>query len=277
MKKEFAFKTFIWVIALFSVGAYFLVIGNVALHGLEGFDINYLLDNPVDSGRGGGVFSILVSTTLILLVTLSVAAPIGIATAVLLAEFSRQSDRIAKCVRASLDILVAVPSIVFGLFGNVLFCKKLGLGFSIVSGGLTLACMALPLVIRSTEMSLRSVPNEFRLSGSALAMSRISILYNLILPSAVPGLIAGLILGIGRALAETAALLFTSGYVDRMPESLSDSGRALSVHIFDLSMNVPGGEANAYKSALTLIFLIFLANSAATVITNYWFRKKVLA
>ncbi len=277
MQRDRVLQVLIWVFTGLVLASYFALLYEVSRHGFQNFGIDYLLQNPADSGRQGGVFSILVSTILILFTTLVVATPIGLATAVLLAEFARHSNRLGKAVSFSLDVLAAVPSIVFGLFGNALFCKKLGMGFSILSGGITLACMALPLLIRTTEMSIRAVPLEYRLSGSALALSKISILWHLILPAATPGLIAGLILGIGRALAETAALIFTSGYVDRMPESLWDSGRALSIHIFDLSMNVPGGEANAYKSALLLIVLILVTNSIATIVTNHWLRKRIMA
>ena len=168
-------------------------------------------------------------------------------------------------MRASLDVLAGMPSIVFGLFGNALFCKILGLGFSILSGGLTLACMVLPLLIRATEEGLRvgaaRVPPR---RGRARPLATWTTLTHILLPGRVPGLMVGIVLGIGRALAETAALIFTSGYVDRMPESLFDSGRALSVHIYDLAMNVPGGERNAYAAALVLIVLLLVINLLAS-------------
>ena len=117
--------------------------------------------------------------------------------------------------------------------------------------------MVLPILIRSVEEGFRAAPDEYRLGALPLwACPRTSTLLHLLLPAAVPGLVVGLILGLGRAIAETAALIFTSGYVDRMPESLSDSGRSLSVHIYDLSMNVPGGDSNAYASALVLIVIL---------------------
>jgi phosphate transport system permease protein len=180
-------------------------------------------------------------------------------------------------VRRSLDVLAGVPSIVFGLFGNVFFCKVLGLGFSILSGGLTLACMVLPILIRSTEEGFRAVPNEYRLGAAALGFSRTTTLFQLLLPAAVPGLVVGLVLGIGRAIAETAALIFTSGYVDRMPESLLDSGRALSIHIFDLSMNISGGDANAYASALVLLLLLLLINGTAAWIAERWLHRRIFS
>jgi phosphate transport system permease protein len=136
--------------------------------------------------------------------------------------------------------------------------------------------MILPVFIRTTEEGLRSVPNNYRLAAAALGLSRSAALIHLLLPAATPALIAGLMLGIGRAGAETAALVFTSGYVDRMPESLFDSGRALSVHIYDLSMNVAGGDASADASALVLICLLLIINSIATGLAKHWLHNKVL-
>lgn len=216
-------------------------------------------------------------TALILLVAIITAAPLGLATAVLLSEFTRHDSVFGRLVRRSLDVLAGVPSIVFGLFGNAFFCIYLGLGFSILSGGLTLACMVLPILIRTAEEGLQAAPNDYRLAAAALGMSRSAALVHLLLPAAMPALVAGLLLGIGRAGAETAALIFTSGYVDRMPDSLFDSGRALSVHIYDLSMNVAGGDANAYTSALVLIILLLIINSIAMSLANHWLHRSVVS
>src|SRR5262249_21132058 len=169
------------------------------------------------------------------------------------------------------------PSPVFRLVAHAFLCKPPGMGFSILSGGLPLACMVLPLLIRSTEEGFRAVPNEYRHGAAALGISRTSTLFRLLLPAALPGLAVGLVLGIGRALAETAALIFTSGYVDRMPESLLDSGRSLSIHIFDLSMNVSGGDPNAYASALVLVVLLLVINWTASWLGDRCLGRKVVA
>lgn len=120
------------------------------------------------------------------------------------------------------------------------------------------------------------MPSNYRLSAAALGLSRTTTLFHLLLPAAVPGLLVGLVLGVGRAIAETAALIFTSGYVDRMPESLLDSGRALSIHIFDLSMNVSGGDANAYASALVLIILLLIINGTVSWLATYGLHRKIV-
>ena len=207
---------------------------------------------------------------------LVVAVPLGVGTALLLSEFSRRGTASGRLVRRSLDVLAGMPSIVFGLFGYALFCRALGLGFSILAGGLTLACMVLPILIRSAEAALRAVPDEVRAASAALGVSKTTTIRSLLLPAAAPGLAVGLILGIGRAIAETAALIFTSGYVDRTPASWMDSGRALSVHIFDLAMNVPGGDDMAYASALVLVGLLLGINGTATWVVQRWQNKKLM-
>lgn len=257
----------VWAVALATIGSFVWVVGDVVVRGVSQLSLGFLLEAPRDAGRAGGIGPILVSTGAILFVCLAVTVPIGVGAAALLAEFTRVEGPLARFVRGSLDVLAGVPSIVFGLFGNAFFCVALGLGFSIVSGGLTLACMALPLVIRATEEGFRQVPDEIRLGGAALGFSRASVFVKLLLPAALPGLGVGLALGIGRALAETAALLFTSGYVDRMPTSLFDSGRALSIHVYDLAMNVAGGEPRACATAIVLVAVLILANTAAARLT----------
>src|SRR6185436_8498839 len=233
----------VWTVVLGIAGVFFWLLADLVWHGLGRVSWEFLTSLPRNAGREGGLSSILAATALILLVCMGASLPLGLGTAVLLAEFSSES-LFGRAVRRSLDVLAGVPSIVFGLFGNAFFSKVLGMGFSILSGGLTLACMVLPILIRATEEGLRSAPQEYRLGAAALGLSRFKTLVHLLIPAAVPGLMVGFVLGLGRAIAETAALIFTSGYVDRMPASLLDSGRALSIHIFDLSMNVPNGNAN---------------------------------
>ncbi len=266
----------VWGSALAVTGVFAWILADVLVHGAPHFSAELLTAPPSDAGRAGGVAPILVSTAWILAVCMSVAIPLGIGTAVLLAEFSREAEGFGRIVRRSLDVLAGLPSIVFGLFGYALFCHALGLGFSILSGGLTLACMVLPVVIRSIEAALRAVPDEMRTAAAALGLSKTTAIRSLLLPAAAPGLAVGLILGIGRALAETAALLFTSGYVTRMPSSVLDSGRALSVHVYDLTMNVPGGDGMAYASAIVLLALLLGMNALATAFVQHWQRRKGL-
>jgi phosphate transport system permease protein len=275
-EREFLASTLVWSAAALVTATFCWLLGDILWHGLSQISWTFLTAPPRNAGREGGIGPILVSTALILGVCLGVSVPIGVGTAVLLAEFTTDSSLFGRLTRRSLDVLSGVPSIVFGLFGNAFFCKTLGLGFSILSGGLTLACMVLPILIRSTEEGFRAVPTGYRLSAAALGLSRTTTLFHLLLPAAVPGLLVGLVLGVGRAIAETAALIFTSGYVDRMPESLLDSGRALSIHIFDLSMNVSGGDAHAYASALVLVVLLLAINGTASWLAEHWLHRRIV-
>lgn len=263
----------IWLAAILVSGVFFWLLSDILIHGLPHLSWSFLAEAPRNAGRAGGIAPIIVSTLLILAVAMVTAAPLSLATAVLLSEFTRYDSVFGRLVRRSLDVLAGVPSIVFGLFGNAFFCIYLDLGFSILSGGLTLACMVLPILIHTAEEGLQATPNDYRLAAAALGMSRSAALVHLLLPTATPALVAGLMLGIGRAVAETAALIFTSGYVDRMPDSLFDSGRALSVHIYDLSMNVAGGDANAHSSALVLILLLLIINSIAMSLAKHWLHR----
>ena len=264
----------IWSAALTVCAAFIAVLYDVVREGLPLVSLDFVVDGTADLGRSGGIGPILVSTGMILGVCLLAALPLGLGCAVWLSEFRENRGLSGRIVRRSLDVLAGLPSIVFGLFGYAFFCQALGLGFSILSGGLTLACMVLPVFIRAVEVALRAVPQEMRAASAALGFSKTASIRRFILPAAAPGVVVGVILGIGRAMAETAALLFTSGYVTRMPESFSDSGRALSVHVYDLAMNVPGGDAAAYASALVLVALLIGINALATALVQYWQRRK---
>lgn len=289
-----AFDACVWLAPVPIAGLFLWLLGDLIIRGIGAFwfvdsenswiqsvlvitehFIQFLTTSPERAGRGGGIGPILVSTGLILSVCISVALPISLGTAILLSEFLAEQNRFGRMVRRSLDVLAGVPSIVFGLFGNAFFCRFLGLRFSIAAGGLTLACMVLPLLIRSAEEGFRAVPESQRQAAAALGFSRWSMVFRIVLPQASQGIVAGLILGIGRALAETAALIFTSGYVDRMPRSLGDSGRSLSIHIYDLSMNVPGGNANAYASALVLVMCLVVINLCARQLAESLLRREV--
>ena len=273
--RERVFSAAVWIAAALVAGFFLWIVLDIVAHGFAKLSWAFLTEAPRSSGRKGGISTILVSTLLILAVTLAVAVPLGVGVAVWLSEFSRRSSRAARTINLALDVLAGIPSIVFGLFGNAFFCLFLGLGFSIVSGGLTLACMVLPILIRTTESGLSSVSHDWRQGAAALGLTKAAALRHVLLPAAAPAITAGLLLGIGRAVAETAALVFTSGYVDRMPESLMDSGRSLAVHIYDLSMNVSGGDQAAYASALVLIALLIGINALAMMLSNRFLQSRI--
>jgi len=268
--RETGTTVLVWAAAALVTMPFLWLTGDLLWHGWHHISLNFVFSDPQDAGREGGIAPLLVSTGLIVGICMIVALPIGLGTAVLLSEYTHREQENGRWIRTSLDVLAGVPSIIFGLFGNAFFCQALGLGFSLLSGGLTLACMVLPLMIRTVEESFRAIALDQRLSAMALGMSRRTMILHILLPAAIPGLLVGCILGLGRAMAETAALIFTSGYVDRMPTSLMDSGRALSIHIYDLAMNVAGGNPNAYATALVLVGLLFIINLSASWIAEQW-------
>lgn len=269
------FALLIWSSAILLTLIMSWLLGDLIWRGASHLSWAFLVTGPENAGRAGGISSILVATLMILLVAIITAVPPGLAAAVWLAEYAAAGSRMAGTIRMGLDVMAGIPSIVFGLFGNAFFCVYLGLGYSILSGGLTLACMILPLFIRTCENGLRRVNNDWRLGASALGMSRASAVWYILLPAAAPAVLAGLMLGVGRAAAETAALVFTSGYVDRMPSSLNDSGRALAVHIYDLSMNITGGDTAAYATAMVLVAIIIMINLLMFTLSRHWLSARV--
>ena len=268
-----------WGAALLVLAGFAWLLGDLMLHAAGHLSWSFLVDAPRNAGRAGGIGPVLVSTLLLLGVALAVVLPVGVGTAIWLAEYGPRAGAhgggLHRAVRLCLDTLAGVPSIVFGLFGNAFFCGVLGLGYSIAAGGLTLACMVLPVFVSTAERGLSMVNDDWRTAAAALGMSRASVLWQVLLPAAAPALTAGLMLAMGRAAAETAALIFTSGYADRMPESLADSGRSLAVHVYDLAMNVSGGDAAAYASALVLVALMIVIHLGAQVLSERWLGRRV--
>lgn len=262
------------IAAFLSFTLFVWLVRDLVRLGLPRLSWTFLTAGVEDAGRSGGIGPLLISTLWILLCCLTLAIPLGTGCALWLSEFVRRGSPLARLVTGGVDLLASVPSIVFGLFGMVFFSQTLGLGFSILSGGLTLACMILPILVHTTLSALEALPVDLRPAAAALGLSKTTATTRILLPAALPGIVVGVTLGIGRALSETAALLFTSGYSTRTPESLSDSGRALSVHIYDLALNVANGSPMASSSALVLLALIFVVNAAAVTLSERWLRRR---
>jgi phosphate transport system permease protein len=268
------FAALVWSAAAFIVACACWMAISVLTGASNHLSWAFVSTMPENAGRSGGIVSIIASTMIILVISLVAAVPLGLGTAIWLNEFALKRVRIASIMHLSLDILAGVPSIVFGLFGSALFCNFLGLGFSMLAGGLTLACMVLPIFTRAVEQGLSKVPHEWRVGAAALGLSKSAALRHILLPAITPAINAGMTLGIGRAMAETAALVFTSGYVDRMPGSIMDSGRSLSVHIYDLAMNVTGGDQAAYSTALVLMVLLVAIQGISSIIFDRFLKKR---
>lgn len=240
--------------------------------GITKIELSFFVENPNEID-GGGIFSVLVSTFWILVIAIGSTLPIAISTAIWLNQSPQKRTRIRSIVRISLDVLAGVPSVVFGLAGQLFFCQFLAMGYSILAGGLTLACMILPLMTRVFEDSFRSIPSDYLVAAKNLGLSKATTVFRILLPQAFGGIVVGTLLALCRAVSETAALLFTSGSVYRTPTSLFDSGRTLSVHVYELAMN-PGGDSGANATALVLIVLVLATSGFASFLTFLWRRRQ---
>lgn len=228
---------------------------DLVLKGAGGFAPEYLLGEVSDAGRAGGIAPVLVSTLALLALSLLIAGPISLAGAVLCAEVWIKRPALSHFARRSFDLMVSVPSVAVGLVGWTVFSGGLGLSFSLFSGALTLSLMLVPVMTVAFLNGLDAVPGSLRAEGLALGLQRSQVLFRLLLPAARPALLAGVVLAVGRATAETAALILTSGISTRMPQGVFDPGATLAVHVYHMARNVPGGEAAAYRAALVLFVI----------------------
>jgi len=245
------------------------------LGGFKALSLESLLGTPRRAGAEGGIAPIIVSTVYVIGLSCLFAVPFAFIVAAFLTQFLEQKHWLLSAFERLLELLAAIPSIIYGLVGNGLFCVALGFGYSVLSGALTLALMIAPFLIKTFYESLQVVSEKYQVHAASLRFSRARFVFSVLLPSALPGLLIGFMLGLGRALAETAALLFTSGYSMRYPGTVFDSGRVLSVHIYDLSMNVVGGERMAYLSATVLLISILCIGMTVNAVQTWWRKKRL--
>lgn len=209
----------------------------------------------------------IISTVYITVLALVMAVPVGIFSAIYLVEYAKRGSKLVKIIRTTTETLQGIPSIVYGLFGYILFVITLGWSYSLIAGAVTLAIMILPLIIRTTEEALISVPDSYREGSFGLGAGKLRTVFRIILPCAIPGILAGVILAIGRIVGESAALIFTAGTVAQVPGSLFDSARTLSVHMYALlSEGLYTDEA--YATAVVLLVLVILINALSGFIAK---------
>jgi phosphate transport system permease protein len=249
----------IWASGAITVLVLLVIIGYVVVRGLPEINLGFLFTPPKGGlGGEGGISSCIVSTLWIIVVTMVLLTPLGLGAAVYLAEYAPE-NRVIGFIRYSVELLAGVPSIVFGLFGYAVFVTVLSFGFSILSGALTLVCLLMPYLTRTAEEAMRSVPRAQREAALALGATKWQMVTRVVIPSAMPGIITGIILCIGRTVSESAPLFITMGGSSHMPDGLMSSGRTLAVHVFYLAM-----ETNALEKALAtgtvLVVLILLTN-----------------
>jgi len=263
--------TLMWAATAATVGLLLFIIGFILTRGAHVLSWEFLLTSPRQSGALGGILPTVVSTIWVSAAAVLVAAPLGVAAAVYLAEYTKES-RLTRIIRSGTEALAGIPSIIFGLFGFAFFVTALGLGWSVLSGGLTLGMMILPTVIRTSEEALRAVPRHYRDVAQSLGASKWQSIRSVILPAAAPGVMTGVVLGIGRAISETAAVIFTAGVALRMPRSPFDSARTMSVHFYTLTMEGISDDM-AYGTASVLVVTILLINIGAYALMNRLTRR----
>ena len=212
-------KALLWAFTGFTLLILIFIIVDISIKGLPQVTPAFLSQDSTDMGRAGGIFSTIVATAYITVLAILLASPLGVGTAIYLTEYTREGWA-TRIIRFGSECLAGVPSIILGLFGFVLFVLKLGFGWSVLSGGLTLAIMVLPIIIRTSEEAIKAVPQDYRTACYSLGMSQWQTVTRIVLPSALPGITTGIMLSIGRSLGETAVLLFTAGAALRTPVSL---------------------------------------------------------
>jgi len=264
-------KTILWLLTGLTVGILVFIVGYILVQGLSNVSWEFLIAEPQNMGREGGIFFTVVSTVYLTAVALIIATPLGVGSAIYLTEYTRES-LLTRIIRFGAECLAGIPSIILGLFGFVLFVMTFRMGWSILSGGLTLAIMILPTIIRTSEEALKAVPYEHREVSFSLGGTKWQTVTQIILPAALPGIFTGIILSIGRSIGETAAVIFTAGSSLRVPTSLFDPGRTMAVHFYILAregISMP----YAYATAAILILSILIVNIMAYSLMQWFIRR----
>jgi phosphate transport system permease protein len=251
-----------------------IILTDIVVHGLPALSWEFLTQPPKDLGRAGGIFPAIAGTLCLVAGAIAIALPLGVGAAIYLVEYTREG-RITKIIRTGVDLLNGTPSIVFGLFGFAFIVLYLNTGVSLIAGQVTLALMVLPTVIRTTEEALKNIPQSLREGSLALGATRWQTISQVVIPPAVPGIVTGAILSIGRAAGETAPIMFTAVVFSSrfLPDSLLDPVMALPYHLFILATNVPGSSVNKYGTALVLLLLVIGFYAVAIVVRTHFQNK----
>ena len=266
---------FIIAATLIVLAILVIILQDIVINGLPAISWDFLTRPPLDSGRAGGIFPAIVGTLYLVIGAIAIALPLGVGAAVYLIEYTREG-RITQLIRTGVDLLNGTPSIVFGLFGFAFIVLYLNVGVSMLAGQVTLALMVLPTVIRTTEEALKSIPLSLREGSLALGATKWQTIGRVVLPPAIPGIVTGAILSIGRAAGETAPIMFTAVVFSSrfLPDSVLQPVMALPYHLFILATNVPGSSENKYGTALVLLMLVVAFYSVAIYVRTH-FRKKL--
>ena len=261
--KDNILSTMLYLSAFVTVGLLVLIVGFIFVNGIKGINLNYIFGDY--SARGdGGILPMIVSTVYMVLISIGIATPVGILSAIYLHEYAKKG-KIVEMIRFATECLAGIPSIIYGLFGGIFFVVTLKMQYSIIAGAFTVAIIILPVIIRTTEEALKTVPNEYREGSLAMGATKFQTLYKVILPSALSGILSGVILSIGRTIRESAAILLTAGTVAKMPSTIFDSARTLTVHSYLLTKEM-GDISGAASVGVVLIVIVLALNTLAKFI-----------
>ena len=258
-------RMFVWISALLTAGILLFLVGFIAVKGIRHitpdlFALHYNSDNV-------SLMPALINTLIITALSLLIAVPLGIFSAIYLVEYAKKGSRLVGMIRITAETLQGIPSIIYGLFGMLFFSTQFYLGLSLLSGSLTLVIMILPLIIRTTEEALISVPDMYREASFGLGAGKLRTIFRIVLPTAIPGILSGIVLATGRIVGETAALLYTAGSVAKIPKNLLGSGRSLAVHMYVLSSEGLHME-QAYATAVILLVFVLVLNGLSGLIAK---------
>jgi len=266
---------FFWLAGFAAVALLLWIVGYVLLEGARVIDGEFLTTRPAGGVSGeGGMSTTIVTTLYLVILTIAIATPLGVGAAIYLTEYAVEAQRGSRVIsfivtisRAGVEILAGVPSIIFGLFGFALFVQLLKFKFSLLSAGLSGACLVLPVIIRTTEEALLTVPRSYREGSLALGATKWQTIQSVVIPAATPGIVTGVILSVGRIVAETAIFWVTLGGSYRLPTGLLSSGRSMALHVYVLASETRAFD-KAMGTAAILISLIILLNLSINIITR---------
>lgn len=258
-------RTLVYTAAFITFGVLICLIAYILIKGIPNLSLD--LFSFEYNSENVSLFPALINTVVMTALSLIIAVPLGVFSAIYLVEYAKRGNKIVGLIRLTAETLSGIPSIVYGLFGFLLFVTAFSWGYSLLAGAFTLVIMILPVIMRTTEEALKAVPDTFREGSFGLGAGKLRTVFKIVLPSAVPGILAGVVLSVGRIVGETAALIYTAGTVAQIPSGLLGSGRTLAVHMYALWSE--GLNTNqSYATAVVLLIIVVILNAASSALAK---------
>ena len=258
-------RTLVYTAAFITFGVLICLIAYILIKGIPNLSLD--LFSFEYNSENVSLFPALINTVVMTALSLVIAVPLGVFSAIYLVEYAKRGNKIVGLIRLTAETLSGIPSIVYGLFGFLLFVTAFSWGYSLLAGAFTLVIMILPVIMRTTEEALKAVPDTFREGSFGLGAGKLRTVFKIVLPSAVPGILAGVVLYVGRIVGETAALIYTAGTVAQIPSGLFGSGRTLAVHMYALWSE--GLNTNqSYATAVVLLIIVVILNAASSALAK---------